>query len=82
MPSIDHLVIVAGGKGTRLASLTGDLPKALVRIGGKTILEHQFEMARRAGIQNVTIFAGYQADAIRSFVGDGSQFGLAVRTEV
>ena len=82
MPSIDHLVIVAGGKGTRLASLTGDLPKALVRIGGRTILEHQFEMARRAGIQNVTIFAGYQADAIRSFVGDGSQFGLAVRTEV
>lgn len=80
--SVAHLVIAAGGKGTRLASIAADLPKVLVPVGGKPVLQHQLELAAAAGIREVTIFAGYLADAIRGFVGDGSRFGLRVRTAV
>ena len=80
--SVQHLVIVAGGKGTRLAALAGDLPKVLLPIGGKPVLQHQLELAATAGIRDVTIFAGYLGDRIREFAGDGSRFGLRVRVEV
>ena len=79
---IGHLVIVAGGKGTRLAGLTGDLPKALVPIGGKPVLQHQLELAARAGLATATVFAGHMAGQIVDFVGDGSRFGLRVEVQV
>jgi D,D-heptose 1,7-bisphosphate phosphatase len=83
MTTIDHLVIVAGGKGTRLSDLFGDIPKALVPVGGKPVLQHQLELAARAGVRSATIFAGFLADQIAQFVGDGSRFGMniAVRVE-
>jgi len=77
--SVTHLTIIAGGTGTRLAGVLGDLPKALVAVGGKPLLQHQLELAAASGISDVTIFAGYLADRIATFVGDGSRFGLAVR---
>src|ERR1700731_4447878 len=76
--SAKHLVILAGGKGTRLASVTGDLPKVLVPIGGKPVIQHHLELAAVAGITDVTIFAGYLGSQIERFVGDGSRFGLTV----
>ena len=77
--AVTHLAIIAGGAGTRLAGVLGNLPKALVTIGAKPLLQHQLELAAASGISDVTIFAGYLADQIASFVGDGSQFGLAAR---
>ena len=83
MPSVsatlNHLVIIAGGRGVRLASVIGDLPKVLVPVGGKPVLQHQLELAEAAGIEEVTIFAGHRAEKILEFVGDGSRFGLKVR---
>lgn len=79
---VKHLVIVAGGKGTRLAPVAGDMPKVLVPVGGKPVLQHQLELAAAAGIHEVTLLAGYLADEIEAFVGDGSRFGLSVRTFV
>lgn len=78
-PKLNHLVIVAGGPGIRLASVAGDLPKVLVPVGGKPVLQHQLELAAGAGIDEVTIFAGHLAEKIHHFVGDGSRFGLRVR---
>jgi D,D-heptose 1,7-bisphosphate phosphatase len=80
--TVDHLVIVAGGKGERLSAVVGNLPKALVRVGGVPVLQHQLELAALAGIRSVTIFAGYLADQIDAFVGDGTRFGLSVRVVV
>lgn len=80
--SVTHLVIVAGGKGTRLAPVAGDLPKVLVPVGGKPVLQHQLELAAAAGIEEVTIFAGHLADKIEAFVGDGSRFGLRAQVLV
>lgn len=75
---IDHLVIVAGGKGTRLAAQFKDLPKILVPVGGKPVLAHQLTLAAKAGIRHVTIFAGHLANKIQEYVGDGSRFDLHV----
>jgi D,D-heptose 1,7-bisphosphate phosphatase len=77
--TLNHLVIVAGGPGLRLASVAGALPKVLVPVGGKPVLQHQLELAAGTGIDEVTIFAGHLAEKIHHFVGDGSRFGLRVR---
>jgi D,D-heptose 1,7-bisphosphate phosphatase len=77
--TLNHLVIVAGGRGVRLASVIGDSPKVLVPVGGKPVLQHQMELAAGAGIEEASIFAGHLAAKIRDFVGDGSRFGLKAR---
>jgi histidinol-phosphate phosphatase family protein len=79
---VKHLVIIAGGKGSRLAPVAGDVPKVLIPIGGKPVLQHQLELAAAAGISDVTIFAGHLGEKIEAFAGDGSRFGLRVRTLV
>jgi NDP-sugar pyrophosphorylase family protein len=53
-----ELVILAGGKGTRLAAVSGRIPKVLVPVGGKPVLQHQLEIAADAGVREVRIFAG------------------------
>ena len=79
-PTLNHLVIVAGGRGLRLSPVVGaDLPKVLVPIGGKPVLEHQLEWAAETGVDEVTIFAGYLSEKIFDFVGDGSRFRPRVR---
>jgi histidinol-phosphate phosphatase family protein len=79
---INHLVLIAGGKGTRLATVAAELPKILIPVGGKPLLAHYFELASACNIDRVTIFAGYRASDIQSFVGDGSRFGLQVNIVV
>lgn len=77
--AVNHLVIAAGGLGLRLASVTGELPKVLVPVGGKPVLQHQLELAAATGTEGVSIFAGHLAEKIRDFVGDGSRFRLKAR---
>jgi len=80
---VRHLVIIAGGKGERLAHVTGGAPKALVRVGGMPVLAHQLALARRHGIDRVTVFAGFAAERIVAFVDrtrDGEQ-DVDVRVE-
>lgn len=77
--AVDHLVIVAGGKGQRLAEMFPDLPKALVPIGGRPVLAHQLALARAGGVRHVTILAGHLAGKIAAFLGDGSDYDVDVR---
>lgn len=77
-PQVTHLAIIAGGKGTRMGDAAGGIPKALVPVCGKPVLQHQLELAAHCGVRSVTIFAGYRADQIRQFVGDGARFGLQI----
>src|SRR5262245_56980135 len=79
MTRVSHLAIVAGGQGTRLAAVAGDVPKVLVPIDGKPVLAHQLELAAASGIDGVTIYAGHLAGSIQAFAGDGSRFGVPVR---
>jgi histidinol-phosphate phosphatase family protein len=75
-----QIVIVAGGKGTRLASRISQLPKALVSVGGKPLLEHQICLAAKHGFRDIVLLLGHQSAAIQEFAGDGSRWGVAIRS--
>ena len=53
-------VILAAGRGSRIADITDDLPKSFLELGGKTIIDHQMEALRAAGIDKTVIVIGYR----------------------
>lgn len=67
-------VILAAGRGSRLAWETRDRPKCLVEVGGVPLLEHQLHTLASAGINDVCIVLGYMADAVRDVVGGRAQY--------
>ena len=71
-------VILAGGKGTRLAPYTRVFPKPMLPIGDKAILEILLHQMRRAGIDDVTLTVGHLAGLMRAFFQDGSHLGVAI----
>lgn len=71
-------LILAGGMGTRLRPLTFSIPKPLLPIGEKPILQRIIQQLRDAGITGIILATGYQAELIRAFCGDGSKFGVDV----
>jgi histidinol-phosphate phosphatase family protein len=77
-----QLVILAGGMGTRLRARLGDLPKPMIPIASKPLLEHQIELAKVHSFNDVIIFACHRAEMIESYFGNGNQWGLRVRTIV
>jgi histidinol-phosphate phosphatase family protein len=72
-------IILAGGQGTRLKERLGDLPKPMIGIGGKPLLEHLIALARRHGFEEIILFVCYQADLIERHFGDGSRWGARIR---
>jgi len=75
-------VILSGGEGVRLRPITSDLPKGLVRVGGKPLLQWVVEWLRENGVSNIVIGVAYLKDEIMEFLGDGSQFGVRIRYSV
>ena len=71
-------VILAGGKGKRLAPFIKDIPKALVKIGGKPIIEHQIILLRRYGIKEIWLLLGYLGNQIREYLGDGKKWNVSI----
>lgn len=71
-------VILAGGLGTRLKPFTDAIPKPLLPIGEKAILEIQIDKLARYGFEEVFLATNYKADYIETFVGDGSRYGTKV----
>ncbi len=71
-------VIIAGGLGARLAAVTGGLPKALVQVGGKPLLQHQIELVARYGGKRVFVLTGHRGEAIADFCGDGARWNMAI----
>jgi L-glutamine-phosphate cytidylyltransferase len=59
-------VILAAGKGSRLNGTAGDKPKCLVEIGGITLLERQIHALEQAGVDDVVVVVGCQADRVRN----------------
>jgi histidinol-phosphate phosphatase family protein len=76
---LSNVAILAGGQGTRLSSRSGDLPKPMVPILGKPVLQHQIELCRKYGFTDIALLVHYQHEAISSFFGDGSHFGVHIR---
>jgi dTDP-glucose pyrophosphorylase len=78
MTRIDKAVLLAAGRGTRMRQLTTNLPKPMIKVRNKPILLHILEGLQAAGIKNFLIIVGYHSDAVRSYFGDGTCFGLRI----
>jgi mannose-1-phosphate guanylyltransferase / phosphomannomutase len=72
------LFINAGGKGERLYPLTKDIPKPLVPLCGKPIIEHLVDWSKKYGIDEIVMMNGHMADKIIEYFGDGSKFGIKI----
>lgn len=72
------VVIMAGGKGTRIASVRNDVPKPMINICGKPILEHQIDNLKACGLTDIILVIGYLGDKIKEYFGDGSKFGVNI----
>ncbi len=71
-------VILAGGKGTRLAPYTKILPKPLMPIGDMPVLEVIIRQLKREGVDEVVLTVGHLAELMRAFFSDGEHFGLKI----
>jgi len=71
-------VILAAGRGTRLGELTNNIPKPMLEVLGKPMIEHVIERVRSTGIHNLVIVTRYLAEMIESHLGDGSRFGVSI----
>lgn len=71
-------MILAAGLGQRMRPLTDTLPKPLLPAAGKPLLQYHLEALRQSGVREVIINLAYLGEKIRSFVGDGRDFGLEV----
>jgi len=73
-----RVVILAGGKGRRIAPFSLVFPKPLMPIGDKPILEILVRQLRHFGFREITFAVGYLASLIETYFGDGSRFGVAI----
>jgi NDP-sugar pyrophosphorylase family protein len=69
-------IILAGGLGTRLRPFTEAIPKPLLPIGEKAVLEIQIERLKKFGVTDVFLATNYKSDYIESFFGDGTRYGV------
>lgn len=71
-------VILAGGKGTRLSEFTKEIPKPLIPLNGKPVLEYEINNLRACGITNIILVVGHLGDKIKEYFGNGSRFGVNI----
>ena len=79
MKNIDVAVIMAGGKGSRLRSITNDeIPKPMVPVDGKPLLEYQVEKLKSYGIKKIVMIVGHLGEKIVDHFKDGKDFGVEI----
>lgn len=71
-------VIMAGGKGTRISSIASDMPKPMIRIEGKPVLEREIECLREQGFTDIILTVGHLGNIIQDYFGDGSKYGVNI----
>jgi D,D-heptose 1,7-bisphosphate phosphatase len=71
-------LIMAGGKGTRVSSIAPDIPKPMIPICGKPILEHQISCLNTNQLKDIVIIVGHLGQHIKDYFGDGSRFGCTI----
>ena len=76
-------VIMAGGKGTRISSITNDeIPKPMLKIGDKTILEHQIDCLKKSNIDEIILVIGHLGEKIKDYFKDGTNFGVKIMKKI
>lgn len=71
-------MVLAAGRGERIRPLTDTLPKPLLEVGGKPLIVWQLEALARRGVREVVVNLSWLGERIRTALGDGSRFGLAI----
>lgn len=72
------VVIMAGGRGTRISDLFPDIPKPMIPIAGVPVLERELISLKKQGFRDIIITVGYKADVIMNYFGDGSKLGIDI----
>ncbi len=75
---LDTALIMAGGEGAHLRPITYEMPKPLIPIRSKPILEHQINMLKRFDVTNILLAVDYMSEKIRDHFGDGKKFGVDI----
>lgn len=73
------MIILAGGLGSRISSLTYRIPKAMIPIGGHPFIHYQLSWLAKSGIQEVILCIGYLGEMIQNYVKDGGNWGIQVQ---
>ena len=77
-----QVVILAGGRGTRLKPITDFLPKAMIQFAGKPFLEYLVDQLRDHGFEKLLLLLGYLPDVIQNYFGDGKSFGIHIEYSI
>lgn len=72
------VVITAGGKGTRIREISGEIPKAMIPVLEKPVLEYQVELSKRYGFTDFLFLTGHLGEQIEKYFGNGSRLGVTV----
>ena len=79
MTEINKAVVLAAGRGTRMRELTAEVPKPMIEVRGKPVLQHIVEGLQHAGIRECLLVVGYRADAVQNFFGNGSRYNVGIQ---
>jgi D,D-heptose 1,7-bisphosphate phosphatase len=71
-------VIMAGGKGSRISSLAADIPKPMIKMVGKPVLEHQLECLKKQDLIDIILVTGHLGNVIKNHFKSGSSFGVNI----
>lgn len=77
-PKVKKAVILAGGKGLKMRPFTYEMPKAMIPINGRPVLEYVIENLRRNDIREIILSIGHLGGKIKEYFGDGSMFGVKI----
>ena len=73
------IIIMAGGKGTRIASVNSEVPKPMIEVLGKPILQYQIECLKKQNYTDIYLIIGHLGSVIKEYFQDGSQFGVNIK---
>jgi len=74
-----QIVVLCGGKATRLYPLTKKIPKSMIKFERKPFLEHQLDLFKKNRIFDIVLCVGYKAEQIKKYFGNGKNFGVEIK---
>ena len=77
-PKASQAVVLAGGQGVKMRPLTYEVPKPLISVAGKPLIEYTIEMLRDAGIRDIILAIGHLGSKIKEEVGNGKKYGVTI----
>lgn len=74
-----QIVVLCGGKATRLYPLTKEISKSMVTVAGKPFMEYQLDLFKKNSLTDIILCTGFLSEQIEEYFGDGSKFGVKIR---